>query len=295
MSTTIDRILAGAQKRSLTSLLLTAPAVLVMIGIGLFSLVWAIYFSFWPMEANLWQPGFSLEHYIELFSSLQILTIFLKTLFKVLLIAVVTTALAFPVAWYGGQKLDGRKGSLLVLVAIAPFWTNYIIRTWAWMLMLGDQGFINEILTGIGAVAEPLSLLYTEFAVIITMVYIYLPYSLFAMYGSVDAIPRSQMEAAYDLGSNRFEVFRYVIFPLAMPGILLSFVFIFGRAIGAYVTPALVGSPRTLWYGNVLVEQFKNNFNWPLGAAYSVVLFSFVLVVLALLSRRLTLRKVMIS
>jgi spermidine/putrescine transport system permease protein len=114
------------------------------------------------------------------------------------------------------------------------------------------------------------------------------------MYGSVEAIPKSQIEAAYDLGSNRFEVFRHVILPLAMPGILLSFVFIFGRAIGAYVTPSLVGSPRTLWYGNVLVNQFKNNFNWPLGAAYSVILFSFVLVVLALLARRLTLRKVMI-
>ncbi|SDY12781.1 ABC transporter permease [Halopenitus persicus] len=289
----LPRIRSHGRGRTLRDLALTAPAVAVMVGIGLFSLVWAIYFSFWPMEGNLWNPGFSLEHYRALFDSTRTVAIFAKTLAKVLVIAVVTTAMAFPVAWYGGQTLDGRAGALFILVAIAPFWTNYIVRTWAWMLMLGDKGLINEVLTGVGAVAEPISLLYTEFAVIATMVYIYLPYSLFAMYGSVDAIPGSQIEAAYDLGSNRFEVLRYVILPLAMPGIVLSFVFIFGRAIGAYVTPELVGSPRTLWYGNVLVNQFKDSFNWPLGAAYSVVLFAFVLVVLAGLSRWLTLRKVM--
>lgn len=287
-------IFTGQRKRNLSALLLTMPAVVIMVGLGLFALIWAIYFSFWPMQGNIWNPGFSLEHYRTLIASPSILTIFLKTLGKVLLIAVITTALAFPIAWYGGQKLTTRKGTLLILVAIAPFWTNYIVRTWAWILMLGDRGLINEVLTTVGAVGDPISMLYTEFAVVVTMVYIYLPYSLFAMYGSVEAIPKSQIEAAYDLGSNRFEVFRHVILPLAMPGILLSFVFIFGRAIGAYVTPSLVGSPRTLWYGNVLVNQFKNNFNWPLGAAYSVVLFSFVLIVLALLARRLTLRKVMI-
>lgn len=294
MSTGLERAFTAVRNRTLSDLLLILPASLVMIGVGLFAFVWAVYFSFWPMEGNLWRPGLSLEHYEALVASPGILTIFLKTLGKVVLLAVVTTAMAFPVAWYGGQKLQGRKGALFILVAIAPFWTNYIVRTWAWMLMLGDNGFVNEILTTLGVVAEPVSLLYTEFAVIVTMIYIYLPYSLFAMYGSVEAIPKSQMEAAYDLGANRFEVFGYVIVPLALPGIVLSFVFISARALGAYVTPELVGSPRTLWYGSVLVNQFKNNFNWPLGAAYSVVLFSFVLITLAVISRRLTLRRVMV-
>ena len=294
MSVDSQRILTAVRKRNLTPLALIAPASVFMIGIGALAFVWAVYFSFWPMQGNLWSPGFSLEHYRTLVASPGILTIFLKTLGKVLLLAIITTTMAFPLAWYGGQKLSGRKGALFILIAIAPFWTNYIVRTWAWMLMLGDNGFVNEVLTTVGVVAEPISLLFTEFAVIVTMVYIYLPYALFAMYGSVDAIPKSQIEAAYDLGSNRFEVLRHVIVPLAMPGIVLSFVFIFARAIGAYVTPELVGSPRTLWYGNVLVNQFKNNFNWPLGAAYSVVLLGFVLIILALISRRLTLRKVMI-
>jgi len=293
MSVRLKKILTAARKRNLTRISLVAPASLLMVCIGLFSFVWAIYFSFWPMQGFEWEPGFSLEHYRALVESPGILLIFLKTLAKVLVLATVTTAMAFPVAWYGGQKLQGRKGTLFILVAIAPFWTNYIVRTWAWMLMLGDNGFINEVLTRVQLIAEPLSLLYTEPAVMLTMSYIYLPYSLFAMYGSVDAIPKSQMEAAYDLGANRYEVFRLVIFPLALPGIVLSFIFIFGRAIGAYVTPALVGSPRTLWYGNVLVNQFKDNFNWPLGAAFSVVLFSFVLVVLALVARHFTLRRVM--
>lgn len=293
MSAELKRLFTTVRKRNFTLISLIAPASLLMIGIGLFSFIWAIYFSFWPMQGHEWEPGFSLEHYRALITSPGILVIFLKTLAKVLILATVTTAMAFPVAWYGGQKLQGRKGTLFILVVIAPFWTNYIVRTWAWMLMLGDNGLINEVLTGLRIVGEPLSLLYTEPAVIVTMIYIYLPYSLFAMYGSVDAIPKSQMEAAYDLGANRYEVFRYVIFPLALPGIMLSFVFIFGRAIGAYVTPELVGSPQTLWYGNVLVNQFKNNFNWPLGAAFSVVLFTFVLIVLTLAARRLTLRKVM--
>lgn len=294
MSVSLKQLVTVARKRYITHLSLVTPASLLMIGIGLFSFVWAIYFSFWPMQGNIWQQGFSLEHYESIVASPGILVTFLKTLGKVLILAVVTTAMAFPVAWYGGQVLQGRKGTLFILVAIAPFWTNYIVRTWAWMLMLGDNGFINEILTTLQIVGDPLSLLYTEFAAILTMIYIYLPYSLFAMYGSVEAIPKSQMEAAYDLGSNRYEVFRHVIVPLALPGIVLSFVFIFARAIGAYVTPQLVGSPRTLWYGNVIVNQFKNNFNWPLGAAYSVILFSFVLVVLALVARQLTLRKVMV-
>lgn len=293
MSVGIKQIFTTARNRNLTNLSLIAPATLLMVGIGFFSFIWAIYFSFWPMEGYQWQQGFSLEHYRTLVDSPGILFIFLETLAKVLILATVTTAMAFPVAWYGGQKLQGRTGTLFILVAIAPFWTNYIVRTWAWMLMLDTNGLINEILTGLHVVNEPISMLYTEPAVIVTMIYIYLPYSLFAMYGSVEAIPKSQMEAAYDLGANRYEVFRHVIFPLSLPGIVLSFVFIFGRAIGAYVTPELVGSPRTLWYGNVLVQSFKDSFEWPLGAAFSVVLFTFVLLVLALVARHLTLRRVM--
>lgn len=293
MSVGFETLSTAVREHELRNLLLVLPAAVFMIGIGLFAFVWAIFFSFWPMDGFVWNPGFTLAHYAEIVESPGILSIFLKTLGKVFVLAVVTTAMAFPVAWYGGQKLEGRAGALFILVAIAPFWTNYIVRTWAWMLMLGDNGLINVVLAGLGAIGDPISLLYTELAVLLTMIYIYLPYSLFAMYGSVDAIPKSQMEAAYDLGANRYEVFRYVIFPLALPGIVLSFIFIFARAIGAYVTPSLVGSPRTLWYGNVLVNQFKDSFNWPLGAAYSVVLFTFVMLVLALFARRMTLRKVM--
>lgn len=277
---------------TLINLLLSLPAVAIQIGLGIAALVFVFYFSFWPMEGGAWTRGFTLEHYEAVFSSTGILSVVARTLAGTVIVAVVTTALAFPVAWYGGQVLSGRWKALFILIAVAPFWANYIVRTWAWMLMLGDNGLINMVLLTVGAIGEPLRLLYTDFAVLVTLVYLYLPYSIFALYGSVEAIPREQIEAAYDLGASKVDVFRTVILPLSLPGIAVSIVFVFARAIGIYVTPTLVGSPGSLWYGNIIVNQFKNTFNWPRGAAYSMVLFAFVLVVLTGASRLMTLRRV---
>ncbi|HWP64805.1 MAG TPA: ABC transporter permease [Candidatus Limnocylindria bacterium] len=185
--------------------------------------------------------------------------------------AAITTLLClgmgYPVAYLIGRASEERRNLLLMLVMV-PFWTSFLIRTYAWVTILKSQGLLNSILLGLGAIGEPLELLYTRGAVILGLVYTFLPFMILPIYSSVEKLDGALIEAALDLGAGPLRAFARVIVPLTQPGIAAGVLLVFVPALGLYAVNDILGGGRVDMIGNVIENQFKGNArNWPFGAA----------------------------
>lgn len=187
-------------------------------------------------------------------------------------VAVIATALAYPIAYFLAFRAGPRAGLYLILLLV-PFWTSYLLRVMAWKLMLGSNGVINEVLTGVGIIDEPLkALLYNRNTVIVTLVYVWIPFATLPILAVLGRIDERLHDAAADLYASPFQQFRRVTLPLSLPGIAAAFLMVFIPTIGEYVTPLLVGGTAGIMYGNVIQDFFTKSANWPLGSALSVVM-----------------------
>ncbi len=204
----------------------------------------------------------------------------LATLFAILI--------AYPAA-YAICLAPKRAQPMLLFFAVLPFWSNYLIRTYAWIVLLNREGLINNLLRWLGYDGEPLSLLYSEGAVIVGLVYNYLPFVILAIYSSLSRLNGELVEASRDLGAGRIRTFWRVTLPLTMPGVAAGGVFIFVLSIGNFVTPALLGGGRFQMIGNLVYDQFLTANDWPFGAALGMVLIA-VMVTLLLLQARASAR-----
>jgi spermidine/putrescine transport system permease protein len=220
---------------------------------------------------------FTLENYARLFDPL-----YLAILGRSLLYAVISTSLClslgFPLAMFISRS-GNRKNFYLALV-IVPFWTSFLVRTYAWMFLLRDTGLINTALMATGLIREPLTLLYTPFAVIVGLVYGYLPFMVLPIYATLERMDRSLAEAAADLGARPFDTLLRVIVPLTAPGIRAGSAIVFIASFGAYLTPDLLGGGKTIMIGNLVQNQFTAARDWPFGAALSLVLTGVMLLLL---------------
>lgn len=187
--------------------------------------------------------------------------------------------LGYPLAYFIASQRPGVRHILLVLVII-PFWTDFLIRMYAWMFILRAEGVLNALLTGLGIVDRPPELLFTEGAVTVGLAYGYLPYMVLPLYASIEKLDRSLVEAARDLGANAFRTFREVILPATWPGVVAGCVLVFIPSLGAYLAPDLLGGARTVYIGTLIQSQFAVARDLPFGAALSFLLS---LTVLALL------------
>lgn len=227
---------------------------------------------------------FSGENYRRAFDAL-----YLGVYWRSVVIAAVTTLIcllvSYPVAYYIALQADARWKSLLLVLSIAPFWTSFLLRTYAWMFLLRSEGLINSVLLGLGLIDQPLSwLLYSTFAVIVGQVYGELPFMIFPLYVSLERLDRRLIEAALDLGANRFWAFLRVVIPLTRAGIVTAVVLVFIPSLGAFITPDLLGGARTAMIGTLIQNQFMQR-NQPLGSAFAVVLTTSVLLLLAIALR----------
>jgi spermidine/putrescine transport system permease protein len=193
--------------------------------------------------------------------------------------------LAFPVAYYLAFHAGSKRFSLLTLLLV-PAWTSYLLRVLAWKIMLSSGGVFNAALLALGLVeeAKPI-LLYTRGAVIITLVYVWIPFVALPIYSALQRIDPSLLEAAADLGSPPWRTFLKVTLPLSLPGVLAGFFIVFIPTLGEWVTPMLVGGVSGSMYGNVIQDQFVRALNWPVGSLMSLVMLGFVLLFLLLFSR----------
>jgi spermidine/putrescine transport system permease protein len=194
--------------------------------------------------------------------------------------------LAFPLALWMANRTP-RAQTVLVLLVTIPFWTNLLVRTYAWMLVLNDNGIVNRLSRALGLGGH--QLLYTQFASGIGLVYTFLPFMVLPIYATLERFDFRLAEAAYDLGARKPTVIRRVIYPAARVGIVSGVFLVFIPALGSYVQPALLGGGKSLLVGNLIAQQYGEGRNWPFGSALAVILLVFVLVgllVVALWSRR---------
>jgi spermidine/putrescine transport system permease protein len=197
-------------------------------------------------------------------------------------IATVGCALVgYPLAYFVARRA-GRFRNIALLLIIVPFWVSFIIRTYAWVNLLGDTGPINRFLEKIGVIGAPLPLLYHTPGIAIGILYGYLPLMVFPIYVAIERIDDSVLESARDLGASAWSAFRRVTFPQALPGLVAGCTIVWIPALGEYVIPEILGGGKTYMVGNVIAQRFTIAFEWPVGAALSVALVGFALVVLAI-------------
>ncbi len=226
---------------------------------------------------------FTLENFALVFDPLYA-GIFLNSARIAGLATLVALLVGYPAA-YAIAAAPARLQPLLLFVAVLPFWSNYLIRTYAWIVLLNREGLLTQLLRWFGYTGEPPSLLYTEGAVVIGLVYNYLPFVILACYASLSRLNPELHEASRDLGASAFTTFRRVTLPLTAPGIAAGAVFVFVLSIGNFLTPALLGGGRFQMIGNLVYDQFLTANDWPFGAALSMVLIALMILLLALQAR----------
>ena len=213
---------------------------------------------------------FNLGNYARLFDA-----IYGKIMIFSIGVGVGTTMLCllvgYPVAYYLART-SARTRSLLLFLILLPFWTNFIIRIYAWMMILRSEGFLDSILMGLHITNAPLNLLYTPTAVMIGMVYEFLPFMVLPLYTSLEKVENSLLEAAADLGAPPWRAFLRVTLPLSVPGMIAGTILTFIPAMGMFVVSNLLGGAKTILIGNVIQNQFLTARDWPFGAAASMVL-----------------------
>ena len=203
-------------------------------------------------------------------------------------IALISTGLClllgFPMA-YAIARSPYPLRNLLLLLVILPFWTSFLLRVYAWMVMLGKQGLINQLLISVGLIEQPLQMLYTDWAVYLGIVYTYVPFMILPLYATLEKLDPDLHEAAADLGARRHQVFLDITLPLAMPGIIAGCLLVFIPALGEYVIPALLGGLDSLMIGRTLYDEFFVNRDWPLASAVAVVLLLILVLPIMLFQR----------
>jgi spermidine/putrescine transport system permease protein len=239
--------------------------------------------------------GFTLAAWREFVHSSVYLALFWKSVKMSLTVSVIIVVVAYPLAYY--LALSGTKRKyVLLLVLIAPFLTSYLLRVLAWKVILGDQGVINTFLfwTRLRSPDHPISqLLYSRFAVMLVLAYIWLPFVALPIFVSLESLDRRLLEAASDLGASRLQAFRRVTLPLSLPGIMAAFLFVFIPTLGEFVTPSLVGGASGYMYGNQIVDLFGTGFpDWETGSVLAIFLFGVVTLLTVAFARFLSVRQV---
>ena len=236
-----------------------------------------------------WTP--TLKHYVSLAETPSYLRLLLISAGIAVLVAGVTTILAYPLAYFLALRA-GRRAAVLLILLLVPFWTSYLLRVMAWKLMLGEEGVINSILMGSGLVAHPLeALLYNRFAVTVTLTYVWIPFAALPMVAALQRVDPAVLDAASDLYASPREQFRRVTLPLSMPGVIAAFFLVFIPTVGEYVTPLMVGGTSGTMYGNVIQDFFTKAANWPFGSMLSVVMLVATLAVAVLALRAVDVRR----
>ncbi|GAB4386378.1 ABC transporter permease subunit [Albidovulum sp.] len=227
---------------------------------------------------------FDFDNFTFLASDPLYYTAYLSSLKIAFLSTVLTLLVGYPIAYGMAQAPDEWRPTLMMLV-ILPFWTSFLIRIYSWIGILSNEGFLNQILLWLGLIDQPLTILNTQIAVYIGIVYAYLPFMILPIYAALEKLDISLIEAAEDLGCSRAQAFWLVTLPLSRPGVIAGCFLVFIPALGEFVIPSLLGGSSTLMIGKVLFEEFFSNRDWPVASAVAVVLLLILIVPIVLFQR----------
>lgn len=215
-----------------------------------------------------------------------------NVLIRTVEISVITTILSVIlgfIAAYVVAHMPGRLKSIMIIAAVFPLLTGVVVRSFAWLILLGKNGILNSAMLGLGIISQPLSMLYTEGAVIAAMVYLFVPLMILTLAGVLEGIPKDVLEAATSLGATPFAVFRQVVLPLAMPGIIIGAVLVFTGSFTSYATPQLLGGERQMMMGTFLYQRAMVTFDW-VGASTIAAIMVVVTIAIVMLMTRLARR-----
>ena len=213
------------------------------------------------------------ENYVKFFTDPYYLGVLLRTVRVSLVSTFICFVLGFPLA-YWLARMTSRWKNLMVILVVLPLFIGNAVRAAGWMTLFGSKGFVNVVLMTLGIIDQPLTLMYTEMAVVVGIITINLPYMVLTLQSVIEGISRSIEEAALSLGAAPFQTFRRIVWPLALPGTLAGTILTFILAMNAYATPVLLGGPKFQMMGPLVYDQFSQSNNWPFGAAVSFVLMA---------------------
>jgi spermidine/putrescine transport system permease protein len=292
MATAQETAQAAERKDIRQRWLLSAPALVVIFFAALGPLAIMLVYSFleksgyggvvWKFSTAGWESVFLQRDIFD--DTLQFADAHLSIFWRSVKLSVFTTILTlifgFPTAYFIATRPERTRDLWLFLITI-PFWTNLLIRTFAIQEVIRNEGIVNTVLIKLGIISQPLQMMFTDFAIMLGMVYVFLPLMVLPLYASLEKLDFRLVEAGYDLYANRLQVLRRIIIPLVKPGIIAGSILVFIPCLGAYVTPRVLGGGKNLMIGNLIELEFGQGRNWPLGAALSITLL--IIVVAALL------------
>ncbi len=265
--------------------LLLAPLMLWVLAFVLAPALIMFVYSFWERTAlGSPVPAFVLDNYENVFDP-----VYLQIVIRSILYAGITTviclAAGYPVAYLIGRASPNWR-NLLLMAVMVPFWTSFLIRTYAWVTILKSEGLLNSLLVQMRLITEPLEMLYTPGAVVLGLVYTFLPFMILPIYSSVEKLDGALIEAALDLGAGPLRAFSRVIVPLTSPGIAAGVLLVFVPALGIYAVNDILGGGRVDMIGNIIENQFKSARNWPFGAALGTTLLVTFALIYGFVNRR---------
>jgi spermidine/putrescine transport system permease protein len=256
---------------------LVGPSALYLLLFFVLPLLIVVVYSFLTRGAYgqiVWE--FTLENYVRVFDRL-----YLQILWRSVLIAAINTLicllLSYPFAYTIARMENVQRRNILLILVMIPFWTNFLVRTYAWRVILGTDGPLNGLLMALGIIREPLPLIFNDGAVMVGLVYGYLPFMVLPLYAAIERIDFSLVEAAHDLYADGRAAFLRVVLPLSMPGIVAGCILVFIPSLGTFVTTDLLGGSKSVMIGNLIQSQFLTARDWPFGSAFSVLLMAAVL------------------
>lgn len=260
---------------------------------GYFYLIWmaifiaipllmVVYFAFTSGDSqSISSADFSLENFKRFFTPMY-LEVLKKSVQLALISTIICLLLGYPVA-YIISKVKLKYRNILILLFVIPMWMNFLLRTYAWLTLLGKNGIINLMITKLGF--QPLDLLYNDIAVLLGMVYNFLPFMVLPIFSILTKMDNSLIEASWDLGANRLKTFLKVTFPLSLPGVISGITMVFIPAVSTFVISSLLGGNKTYLIGNLIEQQFRYTGDWHFGSAMSIILMVFILISMALTSK----------
>ncbi|MGC2401037.1 MAG: ABC transporter permease [Acidobacteriaceae bacterium] len=243
-------------------------------------------YSFWSLDANQQVVrNLNLANYLHLIRTPLYLTVILRSMRIAFSVVGLALLIGYPLACFL-VFCAGKYRRMLYQAVIIPLWVSYLVRAYAWKVIFGNEGVMNTLLLWCHATRHPLGfLLYSPFAVIVTLTHIYVPFVVLPLVASLEKIPRELLESSQDLGATSWQTFARVILPLSLPGVLSGATFAFLLSFGDFLAPLLLGGPSSVMIANIVANLFGADYNWPLGAAVAVVILLMVLVILTITQR----------
>lgn len=226
---------------------------------------------------------FSFNNYYRVIDPLYLKAV-LRTVYIASLNTLICLIIGYPLAYFISNQSQRKKNILLFLVTL-PFWTNFLVRIYAWMIILRTEGFLNNVLLWMNLINKPFEILFTDKAVLIGMVYGYLPFMILPLYASIEKLDKNYLDAARDLGATPIKTFWRVIIPLTKPGIIAGSILVFVPSLGAFIIPDLLGGAKSMMIGNLIKDQFLSARDWPFGSALSFIVMAVVLILLMIYLR----------